>query len=567
MPSASQQQGFDLIEDESRRYLVGNRTASTALLAWFLETVWRMEPEDASNAICDGGGDKGIDALDANEDLMEITAFQAKRRAGSSTTQGDADLRTFVGVAAYFVDEGGIDALLASSPNEELRRLVERLELRQKLAGRKYTVRLVFVTNALLDPAGRDYVTSRTDQDPALEVWDRSRLIGVAERTQSLAVQPLQVHLPLASAVIEEQLDNRTRLAVTLVSAPELVRLPGIDDLSIFELNVRLGLGKTRINKDLAATIIKSIEHPLFPAYHNGLTLLTRKATIKDGEITLNGVSVVNGCQSLLALYNNRTHLTPDLRVLVKVVELGESLDLVDSITYRTNNQNPVNNRDLRSTDPIQRDLQAQVQEHYGNELGYAIRNGETLATPHTLDNATAAQLAMAVYLREPWNAVRKVRLFDEEYHRVFGRNLDGHRLYLLFHLNNEVAAKKSRLRGDLEASFASVRFTVLHLLGLLIGTFPEGAQFLATPQRWFPEKKQEVLAVVGEFVDEVIDSVNFYVESKEEEASDNGTTFDPKVAFKSKSGVQPLERDVLQMSRRTSRRDPSYGFHVAPVR
>jgi hypothetical protein len=332
-------------------------------------------------------------------------------------------------------------------------------------------------------------------------------------------------------------------------------------------LNVRLGLGKTRINKELALTIVKSTEHPLFPTYHNGLTLLTRKATIEDGEITLDGVSVVNGCQSLLALYNNRSHLTPERRVLVKVIELGESLDLVDSITYRTSNQNPVNTRDLGSTDPIQRDLQEQVQEHYGNELGYAIRNGEILATPHTLDNATAAQLGMVVYLHEPWNAVRKVRLFDEEYHCVFGRNIDGHRLYLLFHLNKEVTAKKSRLRGDLEASFASVRFTVLYLLSLLIGTFPEGEQFLVAPQRWFPEKKQEVLGAVGELVDEVIDSVNFYVESKEEEASDNGTTFDPKVAFKSKSGVQPLERDVRQMSRLTSRRDPSYGFHVTPVR
>ena len=45
---------------------------------------------------------------------------------------------------------------------------------------------------------------------------------------------------------------------------------------------------------------------------------------------------------------------------------------------------------------------------------------------------------------------------------------------------------------------------------------------------------------------------------------ADDQPTFDPKVAFKSKSGVQPLERDVLQMSRRAARRDSSYGFHVS---
>lgn len=565
MPSAGQQ-AFDLIENEARRHLVGNRTPSTALLAWFLEMVWRMEPEEVSDAICDGGGDKGIDALAVDEDLMEITVFQAKRRGGPTSTQGDADLRAFVGVAAYFADETGIDSLLASAPNDELRRLVERLDLRRRLAGRQYAVRLVFVTNAPLDAAGRDYVASRVDQVPSLEVWDRPRLVGIAERTQSLAVQPVEVRLPLASSVIEEGLDPRTSIAVALVTAPALVRLPGIDDLSIFELNVRLGLGKTRINKELGSTIGKPAEHPLFPAYHNGLTLLSRKVTVEDGEMILDGVSVVNGCQSLLALYNNRTHLTPGLRLLVKVIELGESLDLVDSITYRTNNQNPVNARDLRSTDPIQRDLQAQVREDYGDELGYAIRNGETISAPESLDNTTAAQLAMAVYVHEPWNAVRKVKLFDEEYHRVFGRSMNGHRLYLLHNLNKLVAGKKGQLRGDLEASFASVRFTVLHLLGLLISSFPEGQSFMETPERWLPAKKGEVLEAVGELADEVIDSLNFYVESKEEEAAESGTTFDPKVAFKSKAGVQPLERDVLQMSRRAARRDPSYGFHVDPA-
>lgn len=228
MPSADQQ-AFDLIETEARRYLVGNRTPSTALLSWFLEMVWRMEPEEVSDAICDGGGDKGIDALAVDEDLMEITVFQSKRRGGPTSTQGDADLRAFVGVAAYFVDEAGANSLLASAPNEELRRLIERLDLRRKLAGRQYTVRLVFVTNAPLDVAGHNYVASRMDQVPTLEVWDRVRLVGIAERTQSLAVQPVEVRLPLASAVIEEGLDPRTRIAVALVTAPTLVRLPGID--------------------------------------------------------------------------------------------------------------------------------------------------------------------------------------------------------------------------------------------------------------------------------------------------------------------------------------------------
>lgn len=561
------QELFDLIEGETRRHHYGNRTASVALLAWFLETVWRMDPEDVSDAICDGGGDKGIDALDVDEDLREITVFQSKHRAGSSATQGDADLRSFVGVAPYFENETGIDALLASSPNEELRNLIARLSVREKLTDRPFSVRLVFVTNALMDGAGLDYVTSYSGQTPTLDVWDRGRLAGVAQRTQSLSVQDVQVSLPLGSELIYLPLQDDAKLAVALIPATELVRLPGIGDLSIFELNVRLALGKTRINKELAATIREPGEHPLFPAYHNGLTLLSRKLEVRDGEIGLDGVSVVNGCQSLVALHDNRASLTPDLRVLVKIIELGESLELVDSITYRTNNQNPVNTRDLRSTDPIQRDLQAQVREHYGSELGYAIRSGEKAEAPETLDNTTAAQLAMAVYVGEPWSAVRKVKLFDQEYHRVFGRNLDGHKLYLLFLMNGVVHSKKSELRGDLEASFASVRFTFLYLLATLIRTFDDGRAFLEAPERWLPDKRDVILEALELLADDVVVSLNFYIDTREEEAVESGTLFDPKTVFKSRSGVQLLERDVLTQARRDARRNPDYGFHIAAVR
>ena len=557
---------FELLDSESSRHHFGNRTTSTALLAWFLETVWRMEPEDVSDSICDGGGDKGIDALEVDDDLREITVFQSKRRASATATQGDADLRAFVGVAGYFADESGIDSLLMSGPNVELRNLVERLQLREKLAGRSFTVRLVFVTNAALDVAGRDFVASRSNQVPALDVWDRVRLAGVAERTKSLAVQDVTVTLPLASTLIYENLDKNAQLAIALVPATELVRLPGIEDLSIFELNVRLGLGKTRINRELAATIRDPSEHSLFPAYHNGLTILTREIESTEGELQLQGVSVVNGCQSLLALYNNRSNLTPELAVLVKIVELGASLDLVDSITYRTNNQNPVNTRDLRSTDPIQRGLQAEVRATYGDELAYAIRSGEHLDAPAQLDNTTAAQLAMAVYVGEPWNAVRKVKLFDQEYHRVFGRDIDGHKLYLLFQMNRVAYDKRTDLRSDLEASFASVRFTFLHLLAKLLETTDEGKLLLREPQRWLPPQRDEVLHLLRDLADDVVESLNFYVEGRETEAEETGTLFDPKTVFKSRSGVQGLERDVLTQARRAARRDPAYGFHLAPA-
>ena len=554
---------FGLIEGEVDLFHVGNRTRSTALLAWFLETVWRLEPEEASDAICDGGGDKGIDALHVDDDVKEITILQSKHRSADHLTQGDNDLKNLVGTAVYFDGPDGVGALLSSGPNHELRRLVERLDLRKKLADGDYTVRLVFVTNGILDVAGRDYVAARTDQLPVLDVWSRDRLAGIAARTATLRVGEGELPLEAASAPMIIELPGAVRMAVAMIAAPDLVRLPGIEDLSIFQLNVRLGLGRTRINKELAKTIQDKAEHDLFCTYHNGMTLLTRKFSIEGTELKLDGVSVVNGCQSLLALHANRSSLSPALQILVRVVELGSQGELVDRITYRTNNQNPVNIRDQRSTDKVQRDLQAQVAQLYPGELAIAIRNGELHNVPVVMENSFVAQLVMATYLGEPWNAVRKVKLFDQEYHRIFNRYLDGHKIFLLHLIDQAMSKQRGALAPELIAAFSSVRYTLAYLIFRLMSLTAEGSSFLDAPGPLIQTRRNDVVAALADIAREAIESTNYFIESKEADAVEAGEVFDPKVVFKSRSGVSALERDAISHGRRMVRRDDEYGFRL----
>lgn len=58
---------------------------------------------------------------------------------------------------------------------------------------------------------------------------------------------------------------------------------------------------------------------------------------------------------------------------------------------------------------------------------------------------------------------------------------------------------------------------------------------------------------------DDIVQSVNFHVK----EALDEDATFDPKIAFKSRTGVNHLEQDVIKQSRRQARRDPDYLFFL----
>lgn len=565
---ASPDPDFELIAEQIAPFKVGNRTDSTALLAWFIENVMREDPDATETAICDGGGDKGIDGILYDEDGGDLFVIQAKHRTNEARTQGDGDLKAFMGSAHYFAGPEGIDALLDSSPNQEVVDLIDRLDLKRVLAEDDPTVRFVFVTNAERDSSAVDYLATVAGQAPALDLWDRSRLAEIAARTRRPGLLADSVTLKPSSDVIQATLSTDSKMVLALVPAAELVRLPGIENLTVFDVNVRLGLGNTKINRQLRATMRDNEEHGAFPAYHNGLTLLTDGLEVDDDGIHLDGVGVVNGCQSLQSLWRERSHITPALSIMVKVVQTGTTGDLADRITYRSNNQNPVNIRDQRSNDRIQRDLQTEVREKYGTEIFYGIRRGQPEDPKlHTLDNQLAAQLLMAIWLKEPWNAVRKVRLFDQDYHRIF-RTASADKLYLAYLIDKAIEGKKGSLVPSLQTSFASVRFTLAHLVGEILRQNDLGSELLDNPGRWIPTKTSEVAEQLAYYAAFAVEEINYYVKDREEAREKDPTdSFDPKTAFKSSTGVRPLERQTVQAVKAQARRqDSDVLFDIDPT-
>jgi len=558
---------YDLIETQAAPFYVGNRTRSTALLAWFIENVMREDPDAVEDAICDGGGDKGIDAIVFDEDNNELFVLQAKHRSQPGTTQGDADLRSFSGVATYFEDVNGVQSLLNSAPNEELTKLIGRLALTERMEESAPHVRLIFITNAERDAAGADYVTATAGRNQSIDLWDGPRLLEVARRTERPDLLPGSYTLSSAG-VISKPLSDNTHMAVAMIPATELIRLPGIENLTIFDLNVRLGLGNTKINRELRQTIRTQAEHPLFPAYHNGLTLLTDDLEQDGDDLILDGVGVVNGCQSLLSLWRERAYLSPELILIVKVIKVDQHADLADTITYRTNNQNQVNMRDQRANDRIQRDLQKEIRERYGEILFYDIRRGQSSGdAPNQLDNQLAAQLLMAVWLGEPWNAVRKVKLFDHEYHRVF-RKANADRLFLASLIDAAVQGRKKQLRPELQTSFASVRFALAHFIAVFLRQGPVGERLLESPGDWLPHQVDDIRAELDRHAEFVVDETNYFVQERIDAAQQaDASSFDPKTIFKSASGVRQLERQVVQAVKALGRRPNSHIlFDIEPT-
>jgi AIPR protein len=87
-------------------------------------------------------------------------------------------------------------------------------------------------------------------------------------------------------------------------------------------------------------------------------------------RLTLKGVSVVNGCQSLSTIYTCservRAHEAKDAHILFRFYEIKDRA-FGDHISINTNSQSAVKQRDLRSNDRVMVGLKKAFETRYPN--------------------------------------------------------------------------------------------------------------------------------------------------------------------------------------------------------
>jgi len=262
------QASFDQLNGAVDQYAVPGREDSSALLIWFLEHIHRLDEDASVDAVCDGPGDKGIDGLRVDAIGEEINLLQSKRRASLTSTQGDNELKSLVGAASWFPSPEHVDGLLEAGPNSELRSLIERNEVR-RLVGEGFNVRCVFVANSVFDSAGRDYLKVHGQGPPPMDGWDLDRLLPYVKYADRVLYVEESVTLSFApGGRFTVDLPGEAKATFGAVSADQISKLPGITDSTLFAQNVRLNLGRTRVNKDIVS-LLCSLQTPR-PTLHAG---------------------------------------------------------------------------------------------------------------------------------------------------------------------------------------------------------------------------------------------------------------------------------------------------------
>lgn len=209
----------------------------------------------------------------------------------------------------------------------------------------------------------------------------------------------------------------------------ELARIRKDERYSIYHSNFRFLLRKRGIARPkIEMTLDKSSERKNFWRYNNGITVACESVAKEPLALNIKGFQVVNGLQTIEALFENssRKHRLDDVRLLVRVIPTHEgqpasprkALELEEHIAEYSNSQTPLRARDLRSNDLVQQTIAIRMLRAYG--LRYVRKEGEDpqtkgLSLRNLVNNEEAAQASLSFWFRRNRDAKgRKAFLFNQ---------------------------------------------------------------------------------------------------------------------------------------------------------
>jgi hypothetical protein len=513
-------------------------------LAWYLRNCYLRTRVQARDDITDGANDKEIDAVIVDEEKRQIIIVQSKFFAGSVD---HAPLHEVL--SAWFRIQDV--ATLQENCNNQLK---IKLETVAEALSEDYEVVFELVTTGTLTVDARNDLQAFQSKISEFEHPDASLTLVDSAAIQTRWAEAAGRELPKLrhEVVLEEgkylavDIGNFKTFLAT-VPLTECLNFPGIVDGKLFRPNVRQSLGLTnKINKGMKQTLNgENPEHFFF--YHNGITALCETLSFEPStrKLTLHGLGVVNGCQSLTTILScsQRVRANPEARVLVRFYEIPQR-ELADKISIYTNSQSAVKPRDLRSND--KRILALKKSYENAFPAGYFItKRGEERPADRdesqTIDIAQLAKYLMAWHCQRPNISHNDNQLFDKHFEVLFRTNyLPADIAALNFWgraINERWSAEDLQLNETLLA-YSWSRFHLLYAIELFFSTASRIDKVpLPSATIKYPEKNS--------LINFAASCYNSAFEAGMNEYADRQKIFSPQNWLKSKDSLSKLKASV----------------------
>lgn len=406
-----------------------DKLKSTAFVFLVAQTLMELDDDEVLDGLVDGGGDFGIDAIyfgSPDDGEFQVTLLQGKYKR---SLEGDGSFpetgldKMFGALRTIF------DPNASYTANRRLKRQVE--EIRSLIReGNIPAVRIVLCNN------GRKW-NSVCDQRIKnagfgdLVRWEYAgpdELVGLLRKKRDV-----QTRVQLSGRALVEDYAFM-RAMVGRMSVLELARLFDEHGDVLLDRNIRRYLGlAVRVNDNIAATLKDPDQRGKFYFYNNGITIVCTKFAYnalseRDWIVQITGLQIVNGGQTSKTIQHIRREVGAEIgsaQVLVRIYELPvDDEELVQRITEATNSQSPVDLRDLRSNDQIQKNLSESIQP-----LGFTYRRQrfDNAPGPSDITSTTAAEAVLAVWRHRPHSArFASKDHFGKFYDLIFTSDLNG---------------------------------------------------------------------------------------------------------------------------------------------
>lgn len=419
---------YDQIKNEIKQAFYAQNFSNDGqrFVAWYLRNIHLCSMDETKYNITDGANDKQIDAVYIDEDNSAIYIIQGK----------------FIG--APLVDAEPLREVLSSWA--QLKNLIKLQEncnekLQQKLSEVSvaleddYEIIFELITTAQLTPAAKhdlavfqEIIAKPDDLTCSINMIDEEEL----KRRYDLALEKdnpsLKHKIQLEPGKFIQMEIAGTEAIMAAIQLKDCITFPGIKDGTLFRKNVRQSLGLNNpVNKAIRSTIY-SDKYRDFYFFHNGITAICNHMHLsEDGVLQLNGLSVVNGCQSLNTILScsERVKQIPDAYIMFRFYEIPQ-IERADRISISTNSQSVVKPRDLRSNDKRVLNLKHSFEQTFPN--GYFISKRGEIAPPSKdkttiLDLSDLGKYLISWHSQRPNIAYSETKIFDKYFEQLFKRD------------------------------------------------------------------------------------------------------------------------------------------------
>jgi len=412
-------------------------------IAWYLRNIYNLDENQTKYCITDGADDKQIDAVYIDDVNSVIHIIQGKFYR---TSLVDAEpLREVLSAWMQLKNISKMQENANSILKQKLYEISNAID-------EEYDIDFeLLIPTGLTDSAKNDLkifqeqITTSEDFSATLSIIDKDELIRRYDIALGQENPNIEYTLELTNGKFLNMKLANVNVVLAAIPLKECIKIPNIKDGALFKKNVRQSLGlSNQVNKGIKDTIYNDANNFFF--YHNGITAICSKMNLKENNLQLKGLSVVNGCQSLNTILScsEKVKEENEAYIMFRFYEVPER-ERGDKISTSTNSQSAVKARDLRSNDKRVLEMKKTYEQKYSN--GYLItKRGEVKPASkddnYVIDIELLGKYLISWHSQRPNIAYSPTKIFDKYFDQLFKKDYEPEKIQSLNILGREVMNK-----------------------------------------------------------------------------------------------------------------------------